>query len=311
MSETPIICLGCGNRGKVARVTSDLTCSICKTGENLDIDDGQKTAASPGTGWTENRPNALQGWDEYSGPQVGSNPLRDTKLDSNSGVCPACGGSGKDTRASGGGYSENSCRLCGGSGRYTSPTSLSGPTKTDDAHTQGPNVGGARLATVTPLRITLPNGTKWEGTGRVINAGRTSTDPMGSVEQYNGDYNDSRGPATRPNHPNNGQVKLNAQCPSCGSSSTHLTRDHKDDGWWTCPKCGPLANVDRTKVNPYDPGFGFTPDRGMKIKGNVTAEKKTGQLFKMVMAIKENNSGLSNDEALILSRRALLKWGNN
>jgi hypothetical protein len=43
----------------------------------------------------------------------------------------------------------------------------------------------------------------------------------------------------------------------------------------------------------------------------LSASKKTGQVFKMVTAIKENNSGLSNDEALTLSRRALLKWGHN
>ena len=312
--ETPIICLSCGTLGKVARVTEDLSCPNCKTGANLDIYDGQpKTAAphGPGTGWNTTQPDALKGWDEYAGPQVGTNPLVNQKLDADADrPCPACGGTGHDNRASGGGYDENTCRLCGGSGRYTPPTSSEGPKPYDKV--QGPASGGARIASQTPLHITLPDGTKWEGVGHVVQAGRTSTDPLGSVEQYNGEYNDNRDPAKKPAHPATGQIKIDAPCPNCRHSVTHITRDAKDDGWWTCPECGSLANIDKNPdVNPHAPEPGFTPDRGIKLKASRLGNKKTGQLFKMIVAIKETNSGLSSDEALTLSRKALLKLGHN
>lgn len=42
----PIVCLACGNRGKVASIPADLECVACKTGEHLDLDEGQQVTAS-------------------------------------------------------------------------------------------------------------------------------------------------------------------------------------------------------------------------------------------------------------------------
>jgi ribosomal protein L37AE/L43A len=170
-----------------------------------------KTAApkGPGTGWNTTRPDRLQGWDEYQGPAVGHNPLDVSNIVADNGICPACGGSGVDTRASGGGYDEgNNCRLCNGTGRYNPPTSKP-QVEQLDPHS-GPASGGARWASVqqpnvtvtgnwfggggggnatfstgatVPVMITYSDGSQWAASGQVT-GGRRSTAPLGSPEDY-------------------------------------------------------------------------------------------------------------------------------
>lgn len=313
MADTPIICHGCGATGSVGRVTASLICATCNTGDNLDIWEGTpKTAAphGPGTGWNETRPNTLENWDEYQGPAVDPNPLVGERLD---GTADAYSGDnykrGNPDYSPGGGYEKSTVPV--------GPITGVPPIESWDSN-PGPSSGGARWqgkqsSITTPLRISLPNGRVWEGEGGiVVSAGRTSGDPMGSVEQYNGDYSDHRGPAQKPNHPANHTLSLNTPCPSCGNGSTHIRRDKNDDGWWGCPKCGPLANIDKNpSINPLSPPDDFTPDRRMKVKAGLLPVKKTGQLLKMSEVIKKNNSGLGDEEILDLSRKALLKWGNN
>jgi hypothetical protein len=310
MAEIPILCHGCGATGSVQRVTAALQ---CKCGSNdLDIWDGQKTAASPGTGWTQPHPNTLEGWDQYEGPAVGRNPLtvEDAVHDD---VTPESYKQGNPDYIPGGGFEQN---------KWPSDVGQAPEIESYDKK-KGPESGGARWqgkgASLTPLHITLPDGTKWEGTGRVVQSGRKSSDPMGSAEQYVHDgYKDPTSPGYRPpaqpsGHPDNTSLKIEATCPNCRNPHTTITRDHKDDGWWACPKCGPLANVDKNpSINPLSPPIGFTPDRSMKQKAaKFRKVEKTGQLFKMVATIKDVNTGISTEEALTLSRRALLKWGSN
>jgi hypothetical protein len=314
MSEVSIICHGCGTRGSVGKVTASLVCTRCGNGDNLDLWE-PKTAAphGPGTGWNENRPNVLEDWDEYEGPKPGPNPLADQHLVGD----PDAYNDGDWSRGNpgyipGGGYDN--------APRHLGPTTGVPPIEQYDEH-KGPDSGGARWqgrhASV-PLHVRLPDGTEWEGVGRVVQAGRPSSDPLGSPEEYlSGTYRKPGSPGYRaPEKPSHGNsvLKLDAQCPNCGNNQTALTRDAKDDGWWGCPKCGPLANLDKNpEINPHSPPFGFTPDRSMKSRKSAASllTKKTGQLLPMVAAIRERNTGLSNDEVLTLARQALLKWGHN
>jgi hypothetical protein len=127
------------------------SCPICgqipSAHPNTTLNYNSKIAASPGTGWDKPMPDRLKGWDAYQGPTPGRNPMSDAKNDAdNTSTCPACGGSGQDLRASGGGYNEIPCRTCHGTGVYTPPTAQP-DTESLDAHTQGPESGGARWQT--------------------------------------------------------------------------------------------------------------------------------------------------------------------
>lgn len=53
LGGTPVICRRCGARGRVAKVTADLSCQACGTGDDLDYDDSPVTAtANQATGST-------------------------------------------------------------------------------------------------------------------------------------------------------------------------------------------------------------------------------------------------------------------
>lgn len=179
MPNIPVKCMDCGSTATFQRIAADLHCGSCGSFD-VDIDDAPVTKTAlpkgPGTGWGTTLPDSLQDWNEYQGPAVGHNPKtpqQDVAEDKNGSLtCPACGGTGHDTRASGAGYDENTCRLCGGSGKYTPPTSTDGPTATNDAHTQGPPVGGARLASspsVVPIPVSFTDaeGRTWTATATV------------------------------------------------------------------------------------------------------------------------------------------------
>lgn len=103
-----------------------------------DRDHGHRQAASPGTGWTQTRPDPLANWNEYAGPTPGGNENLDNKTDADATtVCPICHGSGTDPRASGGGYDEIVCRNCHGTGKVVYPTGQP-QTESNDAHKPGP-----------------------------------------------------------------------------------------------------------------------------------------------------------------------------
>ena len=309
----PIKCYDCGHAFDTMRVTAALKCARCGS-DDIDLD--EKTAASPGTGWTETRPDRLQGWNDYAGPLPGANPYASqNNVGDNTTKCQACGGTGVDLRASGGGYNEIPCRNCHGTGQQA--THATSPGGTNDASSSGPPVGGSRFQ-----------------------AGRRSSDPLGSADDYirgtDPDYDkrsdspwgkaDTRQPdvkyrtsdAYAKPHVNKPLPLNGARCPSCGSGATSLVRDENDNAWWHCQNCGSLANIDKNPdINPYSPGEGFTPDRsfGEKKKKSAFRRKKEtvvpGKALKMVRATIQTNPGLSVSEALTLVRNALAKYPEN
>lgn len=172
MSEQyPLICMKCGTTGSVGRVTASLACPICKTGEHLDLWDG-KTAAGPNqsgggngsTGWNKQLPNSLENWDEYAGPSVGPNPEAGSHLVGDADAYNDGDWSrGNPDYIPGGGYDN--------APRHLGPTTGVPSAEQYDSHA-GPQSGGSRWqgkgASLVPLHVTLPDGTQWEGTGRVV-----------------------------------------------------------------------------------------------------------------------------------------------
>lgn len=329
----PIKCYACGNSFDTMRVTASLKCARCGSGD-IDLDD--RTAASGGTGWAKPRPDRLEGWNEYAGPLPGHNPQAgQNNVGDNTTTCQACGGTGVDQRASGGGYNEIPCRNCHGTG--TQATHTTDPGSTNDATTSGPPVGGARFtATVSTPFVTWTTGNTTGSTVVTTTAGRHSSDPMGSADSYirgtDPDYDvrsdtgkprkaDTRSPDIKyrvrnlPNaHPNTPLPLNGARCPSCGAGATQLVRDAKDNAWWHCQNCGSLANVDANPhINPFSPGPDFEPDRSFGEKKKRVAfrrkrEEPTGKALKMVHTTLQTNPGLTVGQALTLVRNALAKY---
>jgi len=268
--------------------------------------DGQVRMASqhvaypkgPGTGWTGPDPRRFDGLNEYVGPtpQVvpRAAPVSDTI------VCPVCHGSKYDL------IDKGPCRECGGSGVITHPTQR-GPAQNYDPGRPTP-AGSASLAATGGLTA--------EAMAKM--AGRTSTDPHGSVEQHIR--------STTPHYPGNDPERFTEQsphvrnwspasapegpyqmdqanCPNCGHAPTELRKDKNEDAWWHCPNCGPLANVDKhPEINPYSPPEQFQPDRTMKTGGFLSRNRKTGRLMRILAGIVEHNEALTASEALDIAR---------
>lgn len=100
-----------------------------------------------------------------------------------------------------------------------------------------------------------------------------------------------------------------ADCPNCGQDPTHLKKDYKEDAWWHCPNCGPLANVDRNpEIDPYSPSKDFQPNpRSFKASSRGSVET-TGQVLDLVQAVTTTNPGLTKREALLLARKAASRY---
>lgn len=342
-----IFCGDCGAQGSVNRVTASLQCRCGSTDLGLLGEDGTPKQASGGSGWYQPRPDPLEGWSEYEGPTPGHNPLVGRPLDgmrpgdvgkNGEEVCPVCKGSGHfPAVVSGGGYDESVCRECNGTGTVH-PTTGTPPVETDDATTSGPQTGGARwqgkgasfqsgqsLTFTVPATFTTTAGTS--GTTNVTITGyRTNPD---SVESYTNvkDYNRPNSAGEYPAYDSRsdklklgdgrdysgdvGSLKLkNASCPECGNGSTEMTKDKNEDGWWSCPNCGPLANVDKhPDVNPYDHSTYAGRDKGFKAAAGIfSRNKQTGKLFKIMATIGKANDGLTDEEVFSLARKTVERF---
>ncbi len=220
------------------------------------------------------------------------------------------------------------------------PTTSKPAVEQNDAH-QGPPSGGARwtASKAIPVKVTYSDGSSWQASAKVT-AGRTSADPLGSAEDHIKATTPGYGgwaadPTSDPyatdavNYPKgqhspliktrqerdyphgDAPLQLNqAPCPNCRHQPTEIVKDKNSDGVWHCPSCGPLGHVDKAPfVNPYDPGFGFSPDRSIKLSGlfGKTGKKDT-KLFRMVGSILEKNSGLSVDQSVHLALKAIRKF---
>jgi hypothetical protein len=267
-----------------------------------------------GTGWGKSHPSADSNWSDYAGPTPGPNPNIGTKTDADADhVCQICKGTGK-TSIGGGGYDESVCRNCHGTGSVKYSGESHG--ETNDATTSTrPQLG----ASAARAKVTMPDGTTYF-LPMNVNAGRRSADPLGSPEDHimaGGGYGDRenntqiRQPADLAQSHGDAPLSLDqASCPDCGHAPTQIVKDKNDDGWWHCPSCGPLANVDKNpEVDPYRPGDNFTPDRSMKRKGKILNRKggSTGKLLSMTASIQSKNA-VTVREALTLAREALISF---
>lgn len=249
-----------------------------------------------GTGWDKPHPDPLKGWSEYAGPTPQTFPRQAPVADST--VCPVCKGSGYDLN------DKARCRECGGTGVITHPTDR--PATLDyDATPQAEPAGGAGWRGASFQGLTA------EAQQRI--AGRPSSDPLGSVEDYVKDDPNYRRPdappakAPAPSDPAGPYVMNEASCPSCGHRPTELRKDKNEDAWWVCPNCGPLANIDRNPgVNPYQPPKGFEPSRKMKTSGFLPT-RKTGRLMSALAKIHEAND-LDEREAVQIARETVGRY---
>lgn len=191
----PIVCLSCGQRGAVNKVTAGLRCRCGST--ELDVDDFEATAAQhvaypkgPYEGWDKPMPSKTKGWSDYEGPPPGANPVGQPPVNDNM-ICPACHGAGYDIS------DKTRCRMCNGYGTVK-PTTGRPDVESYDATTSGPPVGGARwqgrtssttsqgssltaAVVVGPVQISGGG-----GAGVTVVAGRPSkADPYGTADYQN------------------------------------------------------------------------------------------------------------------------------
>lgn len=326
---TTIICHGCQAVGAVNRVTAGLRCSCGSTDLDLYSPPAPRldsfasfmgvTANSGGTGWDKSMPDPLDGWSAYAGPMP--SVTDESNHEPQTMRCPVCHGSGEDIRDN---RNNGKCRECGGTGTYTPVTTP-----------QEPHVKRHNYPSTQTTRPFIGHRRK--------RAGRTSADPMGSVQDHlksttpgYGDHgwqvpskefswedadthyprfpNVSPNVKTRPEHdyaytPDRPLALPTAPCPVCGHGQTQLKLDRHDDAWWHCPSCKtPLANVDKPGgVNPFQPPKDFTPEKGFKTTSRCQVQK-TGRVAAMYAQVREHNPGLDTREALTIVLRTVQKF---
>lgn len=316
--ETTLICHGCHTVATVNRVTASLRCT-CGSAD-LDLFEGHGptfleamgAAHGPGTGWGKTMPDPLDGWANYAGPMPGQNPWGHPAIPQR---CGNCRGSGWSLR--------ERCRACFGTGVHTPPTAVS-PAPLVAPHpgqTRIPFVGGrptkdGRESVQDVLKATVPG----FGERGQMQPPKPNEDPYRNEEgRYPGadahsphmqrwkpgpySDNDLRNAKPYPMH--------GAGCPSCGHSPTHLVKDHNEDAWWTCPNCGPLANIDKhPDIDPYgDHGEDFAAQPGFKATGKRAKGRGAGRLLPMVHAVARTNPGLHQREVVGLVRKTLMRYG--
>jgi hypothetical protein len=328
-ASVPVCCFSCGNQACVNRVTANLRCRCGST--DVDLFDGSpeqlqalamakiartsfldfmREGASTPVG------SEIKGWNVYEGPMPGPNPWGSPATAG--APCPACHGNKFDLQDGG------PCRECGGSGVMTPTTSVS-PAPLVARHpepttqTKIPFMARRRV-TAAPtvedvLRATTPDysdrggkrppkgdGTpfSWDDTGTHY----PRADSMSPATRYRQERDYSQTP---PGH----FAMPGAACPNCGADPTHLVKDHKENAWWHCPNCGPLANIDQhPQIDPYAPEEGFTPNSGGFKEGKTATYEgqDRGSLLRMVATTAQANSGLSPREVVFLARAAVSRY---
>jgi hypothetical protein len=327
MNPVDVICLKCANSGAVNRVTADLCCGVCRTGEHLDLYTGSPEQLSLIASVRAPRPplpdfkafmlgasgDPLRGWSEYEGPMPGPNQMSNHVGPV---VCPTCLGSKVDVKDDAG-----PCRACRGKGVLTPTTS-----ELDE-----PQVYRHRYPSTQ---------TEVPFMGRRKKGGRTSVDPLGSPEQHirettpgyspqgpqgprvpQFDHDnlrshypkaDTRSPAMGYGQPRDYSQPgapfhmPGTSCPTCGTGPLALTKDHRENAWASCPTCGPLADIDaHPEINPYDLPPGFTPASGYKAARKLVPTRKTGRLLATAVKVERENPGLSRAQAVWLARQSL------
>lgn len=321
MRGIEVFCWNCGNHGAVNKVTAGLRCG-CGSND-VDLWDGGREQlarvaslqahpiATPTDSFLDFMrkqagPATIPGWNEYQGPMPGKNPMSVGPTqwpetgDPNAPSCPVCRGSGFDPQDG------QKCRECGGTGKITPNTTPEPPAVArhnyPSTQTKVPFMGQKRHAAPGTVEDWL--------TENVPDYGVT---PRANAAEY--PRADQHSPNVRTWEPReyvheHKPLPLpGASCPTCNRESTFLQRDYKGDGWWTCPKCGPMANVDRSGVNPYEPGEDFRPNgRSYRAAKKLLPGRKTGVLLARIALIAENNPGLTPRETVGLAVHSVRKY---
>lgn len=314
-----LICHGCRTVGSVDRITAGLRCT-CGS-DDLDLFDPSEltfleymgAAHGPGTGWNVTRPDPLDGWSQYAGPMPGANPM---PTPAGPDRCPECKGQKVDIRDGG------LCRACKGTGKRT-PTFSEAPEPLVKRHnypstqTSVPFMGRRRRASVPSggkhptveevIKATTPG---WvEGQGQVspgkfpnVSPHLKTRDDEAAGQLYTDD-------ALRNRRQSQPYAMHEAECPNCGHAPTHLVSDNKGNGWWHCPNCGPLANIDKhPEIDPYNPPDDFKPTpRSFQARRNGSV-RATGRILPMLATITATNTGLDLGEALGIARATVSRY---
>lgn len=323
----PVCCYACGNQACVNRVTAGLRCRCGST--EVDLVDGTpeqaEHLASLRTGQlsfldfmrqasTSPVGTEIKGWNVYQGPPPAANPAHAPTATI---PCPVCHGSGLDLQDGG------VCRECGGDKRLTPTTSVQ-PAPLVARHpgtstqTSVPFMGRRRQAAMPTaeemIRATTPD---YSSQGQ-----RPPEHPEHAFAWDSPSTHypraDTMSPATRYrqerdySQPPKGHFEMpGAPCPNCGQDPTHLVKDHKEDAWWHCKNCGPLANIDKNPdIDPYQAPEGFLPN-SKGFKASKTAKYSggdRGSLLRIITTAGTHNPGLTSRELVFLARNTVSRY---
>lgn len=220
----------------------------------------------------------IPGWDVYKGPMPGANPMQnsdDPHMQAKR--CPVCKGSGYDL------HDHNTCRECGGTG-FMTPTTTPEP----------PAVARHNYPST---QTTVPFMGK-----------KTSAKPSVNTEQSRAVRTPNGWTPMDYTHKQESPLVLRgAKCPTCAAPNTHLVTAANEHGWWSCPNCGPLADIDRhPDIDPYNPPSGFKPKpRSFKA---ASKDSSPARIMSMAASIAEQNPGLNQREILGLARQTARRY---
>jgi hypothetical protein len=224
----------------------------------------------------------IPGWDVYKGPMPGPNPLQNSS-DPHMGPmrCSVCKGSGYDLR------DRNVCRECAGTGFMTPTTTPEPPAvarhQYPSTQTTVPFMGKRTRKTAAKPSVTTEN------------ARATKAPDWWKPMDY---QHEQQAPL----------VMRGAACPTCDSPNTHLVTSSRGEGWWSCPNCGPMANIDKhPEIDPYNPPAGFKP-KARTFRAASTRDKQVSRIATVVEAVRQQNPGLTPHQVVGLARETVRRY---
>jgi rubredoxin len=136
----------------------------------------------------------------------------------------------------------------------------------------------------------------------------TDVDPP-AVARHNYPSTQTKVPFIGSKQASNPLVLRGAACPNfrCRTQDTNLVVAANGNGWWNCPSCGPLADIDRhPEIDPYHPPTGFRPNkRSYKSASRTT---RAGRLVSVATSVAQQNPGLTPREVVALARNTVRRY---
>lgn len=292
-----VFCWDCASHGEVHRVTANLRCAcgsadvdlfdpssprqqhriatvtqIHMPPEPMDFVAFMTKAAGPvGT--------EIPGWDVYKGPMPGPNPMQnsdDPHMQPRR--CPVCKGSGYDIS------DRTRCRECGGTGFMTPST------------------------TPEPPAVARHNYPSTQTTIPFIGKRKRAAKPSVTTEQSRAAKAPDWWKPTEYSHAQEAPLILRgASCPNCDSPNTHLVTA-ANGGWWSCPNCGPMVNIDKhPNVDPYNPPKGFKP-QPRSFKSASKRDPQSSRIVTVISSVAKQNPGLMPHEVVGLARETVRRY---